>query len=93
MTAIEPTTLRASTRSIWSRLRRRKLALIGLFLVAATFLGAIFAPWLTPYEPNTQMFDGLTMQGAPMPPSAQFPLGTELLGRDRCCQTNSNQSL
>nr|WP_245601542.1 ABC transporter permease [Sedimentitalea nanhaiensis] len=63
-------------------MRRRKLALIGLFLVALTFFGAIFAPWLTPYEPNTQMFEGLTMQGAPMPPSAQFPLGTDLLGRD-----------
>ena len=82
MTAIEPTTLRTSAPSVWARLRRRKLALIGLFLVAATFFGAIFAPWLTPYEPNTQMFDGLTMQGAPMPPSAQFPLGTDLLGRD-----------
>lgn len=82
MTATKPATLRASAPSIWTRLRRRKLALIGLFLVALTFFGAIFAPWLTPYEPNTQMFEGLTMQGAPMPPSAQFPLGTDLLGRD-----------
>tara|TARA_R110002049_G_scaffold203654_1_gene374225 strand:- start:23199 stop:24089 length:891 start_codon:yes stop_codon:yes gene_type:complete len=82
VTAINPATLRASAPSIWARLRRRKLALIGLFLVAMTFFGAIFAPWLTPYDPNTQMFDGLTMQGAPMPPSAQFPLGTDLLGRD-----------
>lgn len=82
VTAIEPTTLRSTPPSVWTRLRRRKLALIGLFLIAMTFIGAIFAPWLTPYEPNTQMFDGLTLQGAPMPPGTQFLLGTDLLGRD-----------
>ena len=82
VTAIEPATLRSAAPSVWTRLRRRKLALIGLALIALTFFGAIFAPWLTPYEPNDQMFDGLTLQGAPMPPGAQFPLGTDLLGRD-----------
>ncbi len=82
VTAIERATLRSAAPSVWTRLRRRKLALIGLFLIAMTFFGAIFAPWLTPYEPNTQMFDGLTLQGAPMPPGTQFPLGTDLLGRD-----------
>lgn len=82
MTAIEPATLRSAAPSVWARLRRRKLALIGLALIAMTFIGAIFAPWLTPYDPNDQMFDGLTLQGAPMPPGAQFPLGTDLLGRD-----------
>ncbi|WP_407706303.1 ABC transporter permease [Sulfitobacter faviae] len=79
---MEPATLRSAAPSVWTRLRRRKLALIGLALIALTFFGAIFAPWLTPYEPNDQMFDGLTLQGAPMPPGAQFPLGTDLLGRD-----------
>ncbi|WP_411976638.1 ABC transporter permease [Sulfitobacter faviae] len=79
---MEPATLRSAAPSVWTRLRRRKLALVGLALIALTFFGAIFAPWLTPYEPNDQMFDGLTLQGAPMPPGAQFPLGTDLLGRD-----------
>jgi peptide/nickel transport system permease protein len=51
-------------------------------LITIALLGAIFAPWLTPYDPNTQMFDGLTIEGAPMAPSAQFLLGTDLLGRD-----------
>jgi peptide/nickel transport system permease protein len=82
VTAIEPAALRSAAPSVWTRLRRRKLALVGLFLIAMTFFGAIFAPWLTPYEPNNQMFDGLTLQGAPMPPGTQFPLGTDLLGRD-----------
>ena len=28
------------------------------------------------------MFDGLTLEGAPLPPGGAFPLGTDLLGRD-----------
>ncbi|WP_102106528.1 ABC transporter permease [Oceaniglobus roseus] len=69
-------------RSALRRLARRKLAVLGLVLIVLTVLGAIFAPWLTPYDPNEQMFDGLTITGAPMPPGGQFPLGTDLLGRD-----------
>src|SRR5690606_29114283 len=29
-----------------------------------------------------QFFDGLTLEGMPLPPSDRFPLGTDLLGRD-----------
>jgi peptide/nickel transport system permease protein len=68
--------------TVWQRLKKRKLALFGMALIALTVFGALFAPYLTPYEPNDQMFDGLTMQGAPMAPGAQFALGTDLLGRD-----------
>lgn len=38
--------------------------------------------WLTPYDPNEQRFEGLTLTGAPLPPNADFLLGTDLLGRD-----------
>ncbi|MFP4275278.1 MAG: ABC transporter permease, partial [Paracoccaceae bacterium] len=69
-------------RNILSRLLRRKLALVGLFVIVSTLLGAILAPWLTPYEPNAQMFDGLTLSGAPLPPNEDYALGTDLLGRD-----------
>lgn len=69
-------------RSVLSRLLRRKLALVGLFVIAATVLGAVLAPWLTPYDPNDQMFDGLTLTGAPLPPNEDYLLGTDLLGRD-----------
>jgi peptide/nickel transport system permease protein len=44
--------------------------------------GALAAPWLSPYDPNAQMFDGLTLEGAPLPPGGAFLLGTDLLGRD-----------
>jgi peptide/nickel transport system permease protein len=64
------------------RLVRRPLALLGLVLVAAVVIGAVFAPWLTPYDPSEQFFDGLSLEGAPLGPSAQYWLGTDLLGRD-----------
>jgi peptide/nickel transport system permease protein len=61
---------------------RRKLSLFGLIVIAIAVLGAVFAPLLAPYPPDLQMFDGLTLEGAPLPPNDQFPLGTDLLGRD-----------
>ncbi len=60
----------------------RPAALLGLVIVALVVLMAVFAPLLAPYSPDEQMFDGLTLEGAPLPPSAQFPLGTDTLGRD-----------
>ena len=42
----------------------------------------VFAPLIAPFDPNDQMFDGLTLEGAPMPPGGQFLMGTDLLGRD-----------
>ncbi|MER9403994.1 ABC transporter permease [Mesorhizobium caraganae] len=67
---------------VWRRLIKRRLALLGLIIVAIVVAGAILAPWLTGYDPNEQMFDGLTIEGSPLPPSAQYWLGTDLLGRD-----------
>ncbi|AMS43355.1 ABC transporter permease [Aminobacter sp. NyZ550] len=67
---------------VWRRLVRRPLALTGLVIIALTVAGAVLAPYLTGYDPNEQMFDGLTLEGAPLPPSATFWLGTDLLGRD-----------
>jgi peptide/nickel transport system permease protein len=45
-------------------------------------LAALFAPLIAPYDPAEQLFDGLTLEGAPLPPTAEFWLGTDLLGRD-----------
>ena len=65
-----------------ARLMRRKLALIGLAIILIVTLGAVFAPWIAPYSPDEQLFDGLTIEGAPLAPNATFPFGTDLLGRD-----------
>ncbi|MBN9235990.1 peptide ABC transporter permease [Mesorhizobium hungaricum] len=67
---------------VLGRLLKRPLAVIGLIIIALTVAGAVFAPWLTAYNPNEQLFDGLTLEGSPLPPNAAFWLGTDLLGRD-----------
>jgi peptide/nickel transport system permease protein len=72
----------ASPQGAFARLMRRKFAVSGLFLIALVVGGAVFAPLIAPFDPNDQMFDGLTIEGAPMPPGGQFLLGTDLLGRD-----------
>jgi len=60
--------------------RRDWLALISLGIILAFVIGAVFAPWLTPYpeqgrgEPNiSEKF---------RPPGGEHPLGTDNLGRD-----------
>lgn len=78
-----PASLPARVRpGVWRRLLGRKLALAGLAIIAVVLFGAIFAPWLTAFDPNEQMFDGLTLEGAPLAPNGTFWLGTDLLGRD-----------
>lgn len=69
-------------RSVLSRLLQRRLALFGLAVILITVLAAILAPWITPYPPNEQFFDALTLEGAPLPPDAKYWLGTDLVGRD-----------
>ncbi|SDP35748.1 ABC transporter permease [Phyllobacterium sp. OV277] len=61
---------------------RQPSALFGLIIVALVVLMALGAPLIAPYSPDNQMFDGLSIEGAPLPPSAQFLLGTDTLGRD-----------
>ena len=64
------------------RLMDRKLAVIGMLLIAIVVAGAVFAPWIAPFAPDQQDFDGLTIEGAPMAPGGAYMMGTDLLGRD-----------
>ena len=43
---------------------------------------AAFAPVLAPFDYKEQLFEGLTLEGAPLPPGDPFLLGTDTLGRD-----------
>ncbi len=63
-------------------LLRRKLAVFGLVVIAVIVVMALLAPVITPYAPDDQLFEGLTLEGAPLPPGGSFVLGTDLLGRD-----------
>lgn len=82
MTDVTSAEAAARPQGALRRLLQRKLALIGLALIVVVTAGAIFAPWIAPFAPEDQMFDGLTLEGAPMPPGDKFWLGTDLLGRD-----------
>ena len=63
-------------------LLRQPSALFGLAVVLVVVVLALAAPLVAPFNPDEQMFDGLTLEGAPMPPGGQFLLGTDTLGRD-----------
>lgn len=66
----------------WRRLRRNRAGLIGLVVALGMVLMALLAPWLAPHSPDQQFFEGLTLEGKPLPPGGPFLLGTDLLGRD-----------
>jgi peptide/nickel transport system permease protein len=55
---------------------------LGVLVILLMSLAALMAPWIAPFSPEEQFFDGLTLEGAPLPPNVRFLLGTDLLGRD-----------
>ena len=70
-------------QAVWKQFRKDKAALVGLIIIVVLVAAAIGAPWLSPFDPNEQFFDGLTIEGSPLPPSARFWFGTDTLGRDQ----------
>jgi peptide/nickel transport system permease protein len=68
--------------NVWRGLMRRPLAMVGLLIAVAFVVVAVAAPHIAPYSPQEQFFDGLTIEGSPLPPNERFWLGTDLLGRD-----------
>ena len=72
----------ATAPSIWQRLLRQPRVLIGGGIVLLVALAALLAPWVAPHDPLEQ--DLLHMLAPPMwsaEGSADFPLGTDSLGR------------
>lgn len=64
-------------RQTWKRLRKDKIAMIGLAGVILLILVAIFAPYITRYAP-----DYMDLAHPKAAPSADHIMGTDLLGRD-----------
>jgi peptide/nickel transport system permease protein len=65
------------TQMVWRSYRRHKPAMIGTTIVLILALAAIFAPLLSPYDPEKTSLDEMLQ-----PPSAQHLMGTDELGRD-----------
>ncbi|MBV9581536.1 MAG: ABC transporter permease [Chloroflexi bacterium] len=62
----------------WLRvLLRTRLVPLGLLIVLVILLLALTADFLTPYDPDEQHYSDVLK-----PPSAEYPLGTDDLGRD-----------
>ena len=63
-------------KTIGRRFLRHRLAVISLYFLTALILLALFAPVISPYDPNkiAGKFSA--------PPSSQFLLGTDQVGRD-----------
>lgn len=62
---------------LWLNLRSNPLAMAGLLVVAVMLLLALFAPWLTPFDPGVQHLENRLAA-----PSVTHWLGTDELGRD-----------
>jgi peptide/nickel transport system permease protein len=60
-----------------NRLLPGQRGLVGLLIVACIFLVAVFAPWLSPYDPLEQH-----LLERRQPPSIEHPMGLDELGRD-----------
>ena len=69
-------------RGTLTRVLRRKTAVLGMVLVVLIVGAAIFAPWIAPFDPLEQHFDGLAITGEPLAPGGAYWMGTDLLGRD-----------
>ena len=65
------------TQMVWRSYRRHKPAMVGTIIVLVLVLAAIFAPVLTPYDPEKTDLDSMLN-----PPSLAHPMGTDELGRD-----------
>jgi oligopeptide transport system permease protein len=71
-------------RDAWGRLRKNRLAIVGLFLVLALLFLGIFGPLIAPYPYSQQDLKAVLAGGhGPLPPgSPGHILGTDQLGRD-----------
>ncbi|PKF79676.1 peptide ABC transporter permease [Vibrio sp. vnigr-6D03] len=67
---------------MWNQLLSRPSVVVSMVVICAIVCLAVGAHLFAPYDPTEQFFEGLTLEGAPLPPNETFWLGTDLLGRD-----------
>jgi peptide/nickel transport system permease protein len=64
-------------KEMLQRFLQNKLAIIGGIITVLIIFMAIFAQWISPYDPTTQNYDNILAA-----PSAEYWFGTDQLGRD-----------
>jgi len=77
MGEIEGSTRRSRAAEVWRRLKKNRLALVGLTIIALICVTAVFADIIAPYGFREQYLDRTAR-----PPDRQHLLGTDDLGRD-----------
>jgi oligopeptide transport system permease protein len=65
------------TEDAFRRLRKNKMAMIGLYVLFILIVIALLTPWIAPYS-----YEGQNLELGASSPSAQHWLGTDSLGRD-----------
>ncbi len=68
---------RSLAARIWSLCRRQPLGAAGALVVIVMVVLAVFAPWLSPYDPEANSFEHMLS-----PPGGEFWMGTDQFGRD-----------
>jgi peptide/nickel transport system permease protein len=66
----------------FSLFREDRLGMAGLVILTAFCLLALFAPYLAPHDPMETLYKPDGAMARMSPPSAQFPFGTDRMGRD-----------
>jgi peptide/nickel transport system permease protein len=61
----------------WSVTRNNPLGAAGALVVLMMVIAAVFAPWLSPYDPEASSFEHMLV-----PPNWDFWMGTDNFGRD-----------
>jgi len=72
----------SSSSKFWQRFCQNKLAVVGLVVIVIFILLAIFAPLLTPHDPNRA-----NLRERNQPPSKEHWFGTDDMGRDILART------
>jgi len=68
---------RGQWKEVWRRLKKNKLAMVGLVVLVLIILTALFADFVAPYGYREQNLSKITLK-----PNAEHLLGTDDLGRD-----------
>ena len=64
-------------KEAWKRLKRNKLAIVGMVVLIIIFIICIIGPWIIPYD-----YQAYDYSNTKQPPSAEHIMGTDLYGRD-----------
>ena len=75
--ALQEPAVESPRKRAWRRLRKRKSAMLGLYVILALMIIALFAPWIAPYDPAQQSWSAVRKA-----PSAAHWFGTDEVGRD-----------